>query len=145
MQRFFDWIRSGFNSMETPPKNHNIPVAELARKLDGLERKLAENSEQLEILASSAAKGSDLRGKFTDNPSISAEVGNIITKLNHIIYELDFVRSRHAIYLGDGMALTYLEDRTPIVVDPRDSGPAADVLNGGLYEVNSVDTILTFC
>ena len=44
------------------------------------------------------------------------------------------VRRRTNAFLGQGVALTYLTDQSPIFVDPRDSGVAAAVRNGGLYE-----------
>lgn len=40
--------------------------------------------------------------------------------------------------------MTYLTDQSPIFVDPRDSGVAAAVLNGGLYEPENLNVIMSF-
>ena len=72
------------------------------------------------------------------------DIGYIISRLNHIVHDVDFIRNRQAAYLGQHLSLTYLDDRTAIVVDTTDPGVAAGVLKGGAYEPNNVEIIHSF-
>ena len=65
-------------------------------------------------------------------------------KLDNAVNEIEFVRRRTNAFLGQGVALTYLTDQSPIFVDPRDSGVAAAVLNGGLYEPTNLNVLMSF-
>jgi FkbM family methyltransferase len=75
---------------------------------------------------------------------IRGGLSQIASNLDIAINEIEFVRRRTNAYLGNGAALTYFTDQSPIFVDPSDSGPAANILNGGLYEADNLDVIMSF-
>ena len=52
-------------------------------------------------------------------------------KLERIWVDLDFIRTHLSSYVGDGIALTYLADATPIY-------------NGGRYEEQNLEVLLSF-
>jgi len=52
-------------------------------------------------------------------------------KLERIWVDLDFIRTHLSSYVGDGIALTYLADATPIYINSNDYGGPANLLNGG--------------
>jgi len=58
--------------------------------------------------------------------------------------ELDAIRTRLSSYLGNGTALTYLIDETPIFVNSNDMGPPLNFINGGRYEEENVSVLLSF-
>lgn len=66
------------------------------------------------------------------------------TELVEIHAELDFLRTRLATYLGDGIALTYLVDETPIFVNANDIGGPFNLINGGRYEEQNTQVLLSF-
>ena len=122
--------------------NRESALADLVRKVNGLEEKLADNRRQwVELVNLLAQQTESLRTLAIES---NQDRGKIVSKLNHVVHELDFIRNRQAAFLGDHLSLTYLNDRTPIVVDSTDPGPAAVVLNGGAYEPNNVEIILSF-
>lgn len=55
-------------------------------------------------------------------------------KLDRMLNDLEFIKNRISSYLGDGIALTYLADETPIYVNANDFGCPANFINGGKYE-----------
>src|SRR5579872_4042806 len=65
-------------------------------------------------------------------------------ELRQVRLELDFVRTHLACYVGDGVALTYLADETPIYVNANDSGCPFNMLNGGRYEEENLFVLLSF-
>lgn len=66
------------------------------------------------------------------------------SELREIRSQLDFLRTRLSCYIGDGIALTYLADETPILVNANDIGGPFNLLNGGRYEEENVETLLSF-
>ena len=142
MPGFVERIRSGLRLLYGRRADQESVLAALARKVDRLEEKLFENSRQWEDLARLITEEIySLRTLATES---NKDIGRIATKLNRVAFDLDFVRNRQAAYLGDYKAVTYLNDKTPIVVDTRDPGPAAVALNGGVYEFNNVEIMLSF-
>jgi FkbM family methyltransferase len=65
-------------------------------------------------------------------------------ELAEIRAELDFLRTRLATYLGDGITLTYLVDETPIFVNANDIGGPFNLINGGRYEEENTQLLLSF-
>lgn len=57
---------------------------------------------------------------------------------------LDHVRTRFSSYLGSGIALTYLADGTPILVNSNDIGCPLPLLVGGRWEENNTMVLLSF-
>jgi FkbM family methyltransferase len=64
--------------------------------------------------------------------------------LGRLSRDLDFVRNRLSCYLGDGVALTYLLDETPIFVNSNDWGCPANLINGGRYEEENLEVLHSF-
>ena len=77
-------------------------------------------------------------------PSLNAACARLSSNLDIAINEIEFVRRRAVAHIDQGAALVYLADQSPIFIDPRDPGVAGAVLNGGLYEPENVDVILSF-
>lgn len=75
---------------------------------------------------------------------IAAMVDRIEKKIDYAISSIDFVRQHMANYLGNGIAVTYLRDETPIYVNSNDFGPSSNYINGGLYESENLDVLLSF-
>jgi FkbM family methyltransferase len=76
----------------------------------------------------------ELRERFSD----------IDTTLQRIWGDLDFIRNRLSCYVGDGIALTYLLDQTPIFVNCNDFGCPVNLINGGRYEEENLEVLLSF-
>ncbi|MDP2358062.1 MAG: FkbM family methyltransferase [Beijerinckiaceae bacterium] len=66
------------------------------------------------------------------------------SRIEQLLLETEFVRRHMSHYLGAGRALTYLDDETPIYVNSNDFGPPSNLLNGGIYEQDNLDVILSF-
>jgi len=58
----------------------------------------------------------------------------IMAKLDRVLNDLDFIKNRISSYLGDGVALTYLADETPVYVNANDDGCSSNFIDGGKYE-----------
>ena len=65
-------------------------------------------------------------------------------ELRQIRRELDFLRTRLSCYVGDGIALTYLVDETPIFINANDMGSPANLMNGGQWEEENIDVLFSF-
>ncbi len=65
-------------------------------------------------------------------------------KLNEALLGIDSLRRRMTAYVGDGVALTHLFDDTPIYVNSHDFGAPSNFMNGGLYEMENLDVLLSF-
>jgi len=76
--------------------------------------------------------------------AIRGQLSQISSNLDIAINEIEFVRRRSNAYSGEGTTLTYLADQSPIYVNSNDAGPAANILNGGVYEQNNFDVIMSF-
>jgi FkbM family methyltransferase len=75
---------------------------------------------------------------------LSAANRRIENRLNELQLSNDFLRRRLTSYVGDGVALTYLEDEQPIYINSHDFGPSANFINGGVYETDNLDVMLSF-
>jgi FkbM family methyltransferase len=106
-------------------ETNSMSLGALRNRVEGLER---------QIQALTVAIEDTMRGQLSQ----------LSLNLDIAINEIEFVRRRANAFLGEGAMLTYLTDESPIFVDPRDSGPAANILNGGVYEQNNVDTLMSF-
>ena len=69
---------------------------------------------------------------------------SIDTTLERVWGDLDFVRNRLSCYVGDGVALTYLLDQTPMFVNCNDYGCPVNLINGGRYEEENLEVLLSF-
>ena len=76
--------------------------------------------------------------------SLQGRSSQLASNLDIAINEIEFVRRRTNAYLGNGTTLAYLTDQSPIFVDPSDAGPATNILNGGLYEADNLDIVMSF-
>jgi FkbM family methyltransferase len=70
--------------------------------------------------------------------------GDVDAELRQIRLELEFVRTRLTSYVGDGIALTYLVDETPIFVNSNDLGSPFNLMSGGRYEEDNIEVLLSF-
>jgi FkbM family methyltransferase len=68
----------------------------------------------------------------------------LLQEVREIRLQLDFVRTRIANYVGDGIALTYLADETPLFVNANDIGAPFGAQNGGRYEEENLEVLLSF-
>lgn len=75
---------------------------------------------------------------------LSATLRRLEAKVDETLFGLEALRTRSSIYIGQGVALTYLADDTPVYVNSHDFGPPANLLNGGRYEQDNLDVILSF-
>lgn len=59
--------------------------------------------------------------------------------------QVEFMKSRLTTYVGNEVALTYLEDETPIYVNSHDfGGSVMELVNGGQYEPNNLEVLFSF-
>lgn len=79
-----------------------------------------------------------------DDAALLALLARIESKLDEALSTLDFMRLRMSTYIGEGAALTYLADGSPIYVNSFDFGPPANFINGGVYEQQNLDVLLSF-
>ncbi len=81
---------------------------------------------------------------WTRSVNLSQQLAALDAKLERMWLDLDFIRTRLSSYLGDGVALTYLADATPIYVNSDDCGGPSNLLNGGRYEEENLEVLLSF-
>jgi FkbM family methyltransferase len=81
---------------------------------------------------------------WTRNANLSKQLAALDAKLERMWLDLDFIRTRLSSYLGDGVALTYLVDATPIYINSDDCGGPSNLLNGGRYEEQNLEVLLSF-
>jgi len=81
---------------------------------------------------------------WTRNVNLSQQLAALDAKLERMWLDLDFIRTRLSSYLGDGVALTYLVDATPIYINSDDFGGPSNLLNGGRYEEQNLEVLLSF-
>ncbi|MGH7031549.1 MAG: FkbM family methyltransferase [Stellaceae bacterium] len=67
----------------------------------------------------------------------------IETTLQRLWRDIDFIRNRMSSYVGDGIALTYLVDDTPMFVNSNDRG-TIKFIDGGRYEEDNLEVLLSF-
>lgn len=65
-------------------------------------------------------------------------------QLQRVELDLEFLRTRLATYVGDGVALTHLADGGPIFVNANDDGVPFNILSGGRYEEENLDVLFSF-
>jgi FkbM family methyltransferase len=79
-----------------------------------------------------------------DLSRLAATLERLEKKIDDIAASSDFVRHHLSNYLGNGVAVTYLRDETPIYVNSNDFGPSSNYINGGTYETENLDLLLSF-
>ena len=75
---------------------------------------------------------------------IRVGLNRIEVKADETLFGLEILRRRNSVYIGENVALTYLADDTPIYVNSLDFGGPANFLNGGEYEPDNLDVLLSF-
>ncbi len=59
--------------------------------------------------------------------------------------QVEWMKARQTTYVGSGVAVTYLEDETPIYVNSHDfGGSVIELINGGRYEPNNLEVLFSF-
>ena len=87
----------------------------------------------------------DARFEYTRLASnLSQQLATLDAKLERMWLDLDFIRTQLSSYLGDGVALTYLVDATPIYINSNDWGSPSNLLDGGRYEEENLEVLLSF-
>ncbi len=76
--------------------------------------------------------------------AVGQRLDRIETTLERVWGDLDFIRNRLSCYIGDGIALTYLLDQTPMFVNCNDFGCPVNLIDGGRYEEENLDVLLSF-
>jgi FkbM family methyltransferase len=88
-----------------------------------------------------------LRGYLKD-PALNRDLRQglriLYDELRRLHLEMEFVRSRQSCYVGDGIALTYLADETPVFVNANDMGGPFNLINGGRYEEDNLEVMFSF-
>jgi len=69
---------------------------------------------------------------------------NVDKKLDRILNDVDFIKTRTSTYLGRDEVLTYLPDESPVFVNSDDSGCPLNFINGGFYEEENFSIFLSF-
>lgn len=65
-------------------------------------------------------------------------------KVERIWGNIEFIKNHLSSYLGQGIALTYLVDETPIYVNANDFGGPANYISGGEYETENLAVLESF-
>src|ERR1700722_9724531 len=68
----------------------------------------------------------------------------IDTKLDRMWHHIDLIRTHSATYLGNGVALTYLPDQSPVLVNSPDYYGPLNLINGGRYEDENINLLFSF-
>ncbi len=69
---------------------------------------------------------------------------NIKRSMDLLHEDVTFIRTHISSYLGNDVAITYLNDETPIYVNANDFGGPANLINGGRYEEENLNLLLSF-
>ncbi len=72
------------------------------------------------------------------------DLADIRTELALLRDEVQFLRERLAVHVGNGLVLTYLADGRPFYVNGDDFGGPANLIAGGRYEQDNLDILLSF-
>jgi FkbM family methyltransferase len=107
------------------------PIGRLAR----INRKLDRQAKFNELLAKSLT---EIFG------TLNARLDTMDRRQERMWGHLDFMRGRLNTYVGDGVALAYTIDGMPIFVNAQDIGCPAALLNGGRYEEDNHQVLLSF-
>ena len=88
--------------------------------------------------------GTNIRSLLAGQQRIYENQTRLESKVSALMLEVDFLRRHASNYLGAGRSVTYLADEMPMLVNSNDFGVAANLINGGLYEQDNLDVILSF-
>jgi FkbM family methyltransferase len=77
-------------------------------------------------------------------PELKSQLEAINRKIDLLSNDVGFIRTRTSVYVGDGIALTYLADEMPLYVNANDFGPPFNFINGGVYEQDNLDVLMSF-
>lgn len=78
------------------------------------------------------------------DPKFYEIIQRLESKIDELQSTVDTIRRRQSTYIGSGAALTYLFDDSPFYVNSYDFGPPSNYLNGGKYEQDNLEVILSF-
>ena len=128
-------MKNGIRELQEATASHSANLATLQERLDESTRsRLSQIASKLDIVTLQERIDEITRSRLSQ----------IASKLDIAINEIEFVRRRTNAYLGDGRTLAYQTDQSPIFVDPSDVGPATNILNGGVYEADNLDALMSF-
>ena len=86
----------------------------------------------------------DLEAINSELEAVKSRLNAIDTKLDRMWHHIDLIRTHSATYLGNGVALTYLPDQTPVLVNTPDYYGPLNLINGGRYEEENIDLLFSF-
>lgn len=72
------------------------------------------------------------------------QIATLDNKLERAWLQIEFLRTRTSVYLGDEIALTNLVDETPIFINTNDFGCPMNFLEGGRYEEENLRVLQSF-
>src|SRR5579863_8914575 len=76
--------------------------------------------------------------------AVETRLRDIDMKLDRLWLNIDFMRTHSATYLGDNVSLTHLVDGSPMLVNSNDYYGPLNLINGGRYEEENVEILLSF-
>lgn len=83
-------------------------------------------------------------GEQREIADLRAAVLGLRDQLDRTLDGVEFIKSRMSSYIGNGVAITFMPDERPIYVNSLDFGGPANLINGGRYEVDNLDVLLSF-
>jgi FkbM family methyltransferase len=75
---------------------------------------------------------------------MSSKLDDLSKKIDRMWTQVELINSRLSNYIGEGKALTYLKNGSPIYVNTNDSGGPSNFMNGGVYERENLDVLTSF-
>lgn len=77
-------------------------------------------------------------------PTLERSVDNLHRKMDLLWRDVEFIRTHASSYVGDRTSLTHLVDETPIFVNADDYGGPTNLINGGRYEDQNLEVLLSY-
>lgn len=108
-------------------------VSALSSRRQTVEAQLLQQTLQLQH----ALEALECRGGIESGDELRRE-------LQQIRLQVEFMKARMTTFLGAGTALTYLADETPFYVNAPDFGGPATLIDGGKYEPDNLEVLLSF-
>lgn len=65
-------------------------------------------------------------------------------KLDRLLDDVEFLKRRMTSYMGEGAAMTWLPDESPIFVNTGDTQGPLTIINGGRFEDDNIEVLLSY-
>lgn len=126
------------------------PLSYIERRLNRIDRKLDQRVAFDEALARGLLElFKDLKDRMPGEPAaqltdLARRLDTLGERQERMWGHIEFIRTRLNTYVGEGVALAYALDGMPIYVNAFDVGCPAALLNGGRYEEDNHQVLLSF-